>query len=327
MRKYILLILGVFVFGVATAVVHVDVKGAVWVQNSQVRYMECVLDGTGGNPGQYRVLVPWVMRWALDRMGESVRWSIDLVLLVRMVSQVLLFGGLALYLTAFGITTERVLVGMSVFASAMMNGVRYSDLSFATYLDVAFYLLVTWMVLRRLYLWTLPLVVLAGLNRETSGLLPFVVLAASLWDTERRGEIFGVALGCMAIWCAEFVALRMVFGPQALQSGYNGTVFPNLWRHNMTHPLGWMILLLTLGMLPGWTAWRWRFLPEKLRLIFWAVVPVWVVLHTLGGNYVEARLFLVPQVLVFLPAFLLTFGKGKQELALLKLVNIKEKLR
>jgi hypothetical protein len=29
---------------------------------------------------------------------------------------------------------------------------------------------------------------------------------------------------------------------------------------------------------------------------------------TLGANFVEARIFLVPQVMVFLPAFLLTFG-------------------
>jgi hypothetical protein len=247
------------------------------------------------------------MQWVLDGDPDVV-WSLDLAIVVRVIQQVLVFLAFGLYLSALGIGLERILVGMSVLAMGMMNGIRWADLSFSTYTDVAFYLLAGWAVVSGRYIWTLPVIALAGLNRETSVLIPFCVLAALAWDWDRRGEILGVALAGMALWCVEFVGLRLLFSPQMPDPGYNGLSFPHLWKHNLTHPLGWMVLILTLGLFPAWTAWRWKVLDVKLRWMFWALVPAWVLAMTLGANFVEARIFLVPQVMVFLPAFLLTFG-------------------
>jgi hypothetical protein len=250
------------------------------------------------------------MQWVLDG-DPNVVWSLDLVIVVRVIQQVLVFLAFGLYLSALGIGLERILVGMSVLAMGMINGIRWADLSFSTYTDVAFYLLAGWMILRGRYIWTLPVIALAGLNRETSVLIPFCVLSALAWDGDRSWEILGVAMAGMAIWCVEFVSLRLLFGPQLPDPGYNGLSFPHLWRHNLTHPLGWMVLVLTLGVFPAWTAWKWRVLDKRIKWMFWALVPAWVLAMTLGANFVEARVFLVPQVMVFLPAFLTTFLKGK----------------
>lgn len=290
--------------------VHIQFHGPDRVIDSQVQFHRKVIEGVAGNPNQYRMLVPWVMQWVLDGDPDVV-WSLDLAIVVRVVQQVLLFTAFGLYLSALRVKAEGVVIGMSVLAMGMMNGIRWADLSFSTYTDIAFFLLAGWAVISRRYIWTLPLMVLAGLNRETSILIPFCVLSALVWDGDRGGEIVGVALAGMAIWCVEFVALRWLFDPQVPNPGYNDLTFPFLWKHNLTHPLGWMVMILTLGLFPAWTVWKWKVLDVKLRWMFWVLVPAWVVAMTMGANFVEARVFLVPQTMVFIPAFLTTSLKGK----------------
>jgi hypothetical protein len=44
--------------------------------------------------------------------------------------------------------------------------------------------------------------------------------------------------------------------------------------------------------------------PLVLKRFAIALVPVWILVHFLGSVVSEARLFLVPQILVFIPLFL-----------------------
>jgi hypothetical protein len=323
----VVLILAVVVLGIATAIVHVDTRRATFCETNQPFYHFPVIEGKAGTPNQYRVLVPWIMQWFLERWyGRGTRvWSMDLAIGTRVVQQIIMFAVLALYLLAWKLKPEMVLGGMGFIASSMMNGVRYADLSYSTYTDIALYLVVALLILKRRYLWTLPVIVLGALNRETSGLMPVLVGSAWFFDKGLRREVILSALVGILLWGGIQLYLHKIFGFQAQNPGYNGMVFPNLWVHNLTHVLGWAIMLLTMGMLPFWAFARWKFLPEKLKIMTLALVPAWTVPHLLGGNFVEARIFLVPLLVCFLPAFLLVFGKGNTSLALLKILDKKGK--
>jgi hypothetical protein len=44
--------------------------------------------------------------------------------------------------------------------------------------------------------------------------------------------------------------------------------------------------------------------PRLIRSMFWLMIPVWCVVHLLGGALIETALFLVPFIMVVVPAAL-----------------------
>ena len=65
------------------------------------------------------------------------------------------------------------------------------------------------------------------------------------------------------------------------------------------------IPLLALLWFPQW--------PPLLRRFFWTMVPVWVMVHLFMATLAEARLFLVPQALIFIPAAFLVSSRDAAE--------------
>ena len=65
-----------------------------------------------------------------------------------------------------------------------------------------------------------------------------------------------------------------------------------------------MELFGTLGIIPLLDILSVRLWPVGLRAFFWAIVPVWLVVHSFVGVLAETRLLLVPFVLVLLPGAL-----------------------
>ena len=51
-----------------------------------------------------------------------------------------------------------------------------SDIQFNTFFDVTFYLLAGLCILQKRFVWIVPITLLAALNRETSGLIPFLLM-------------------------------------------------------------------------------------------------------------------------------------------------------
>ena len=51
-----------------------------------------------------------------------------------------------------------------------------------------------------------------------------------------------------------------------------------------------------------------RHWPLQLRVSFWTIVPLWLVVHSLAAVLAEARLLLLPQALVFIPGALFALG-------------------
>jgi hypothetical protein len=195
---------------------------------------------------------------------------------------------------------------MAILAWGMAASHYDSDLQFSTFFDVLFYLLAGLCVLHRKVWMVVPIMALAALNRETSGLIPFLVLFLPLATVPRSSirKYFWPFLGSISVYFLVFYILRMSFPSQDLVVPYGHRVGLDLVTHNLFRLVTWRQMIATLSVIPfvaliGYGKWR----PE-VRLFFWVIVPVWFVVHAFGSVMAETRLFLVPQALVFIPGAL-----------------------
>ena len=118
--------------------------------------------------------------------------------------------------------------------------------------------------------------------------------------------ILWIVVGCLALWLAIVGGLRVVYGmrPYIVPTAGVEPILP-LLTFNLTWWRTWVFLFATLGLLPLMALISWKAWPPPLRRFFWAVVPVWFPVHFALAHAPETRLFLVPQVLIFVPGALL----------------------
>jgi hypothetical protein len=101
------------------------------------------------------------------------------------------------------------------------------------------------------------------------------------------------------------VAVRAYFGYQPAVGIHGMTSPKDFFMFNITFFRMYPLLLGTLSVIPIVVMFNLGNLPAILRHWFWLIVPFWFLIHLAKGTAVETRLFLVPQVIIFLPAFLL----------------------
>ena len=308
-RIWVLVVAASLGFGLFTTYEHVFARGLAYFAEGADQYRNYVamMDGTAGNPVQYRVLAAW-LEWLLVHgfaaLGVPNHFTVAFIAL-RVLEDSAVFVLAYAYWRKLGLSLPHAFLGMSLLAWGMSYGHHNTDLRFDTYLDVAFYLAAALCLLYGRELWLLPLVGLAALNRETSGLIPFLLLAHA-WANDRltRREV-ALAAGALAIWAAVFVGLRLAYPPQRLivPDGASGLGWP-LFVFNATRYLTPLQLFAVLGIVPFLALAGWRHWPPVLRAFALALVPVWLVVHAFAAVVAEARLFLVPQALVFVPGAL-----------------------
>ncbi|MCS6906807.1 MAG: hypothetical protein RML93_02865 [Anaerolineales bacterium] len=302
--------------GLFTTSEYVRARGiAYFEQGEQLRRHRAVLEGRAGNPWQYRVLAPYlieqVMRLlALLRVPRPVAVAF---ISFRVLQDTAVLFLAFYYYRRLGLSFFHALVGMGLLAWSISYSHYGSDLQFSTFFDLIFFLIAGLCLLSR-RLWGVILVTfLAGLNRETSGLIPFLVLFHSVFAGNKRGawrEGLFVFFASFATYISVFVGLRLLFGRQALIVPYGHHPGADLLRFNLWRLITWRQLLATLNVVPIVAMLAYHRWPRSLRVFFWTVVPVWVIVHALGAVVAETRLFLVPQAMVFIPGAL--FGLGWQ---------------
>jgi hypothetical protein len=311
------LVIGSMVLGCALLLslftVFIQVKVAwpdYFVRGEQLRLHRAVLAGKAGNPWQYRVLPELCVEAAIRFIAKTglPRPTTIAFIAVRLLQNVLLFVLAFAYYRRLGLDFKLALVALSLLAYSMTHSLYDSDLQFNTYGDVTFYLAAGLIVLSRRYLWIVPLTCLAALNRETSGLMPFLVLAEALALRPRalpQTRLLLVAGTALAAYAIIFVVLRHIYGPQELITAYgNRPGLPTL-RYNLFRPQTWIQLFGTLGVFPILAVASIRQWSAALRGLFWVMVPIWCLVHPFTSIMAESRLFLVPMALVFLPGALL----------------------
>ena len=247
---------------------------------------------------------------AFARTVQFVMPSVDAVksfLILRFFQNIFIFILAGFYFKKLGIMNPWLrLSGIVILGFCMAHSVFASDLSVNTYFDIIFYLGAALLIFYEKYIWIIPLTFFASLNRETSALIPaMLVIPAFDWKKrtiDRKILIIGIAAG--VAYLIAFVGVRLYFGYQPSVGVKGLTTFSQFIYFNLTFKRMYLQMIGTLAILPIVTILFLGKLSPQLRIWFWIVVPIWFIVHMCYSAAVESRLFLVPQALIFVPAFL-----------------------
>jgi hypothetical protein len=219
------------------------------------------------------------------------------------------------YYRKFGLSFSYALIGMAILAWSISYSHYDSDLQFSTFFDISFYLLAGLYILQGRFVWLVPITLFAALNRETSGLIPFLLLSTSMFALPKGslGKVMPVFVAALATYATIFFGLRLIYGHRDLFIPYGHYPGFDLLQYNLSRAATWQRLIATLSIIPliaiiGYQKW-----PRQLRVFFWVIVPIWFTVHALGAVMAETRIFLVPQALVFIPGALLSLAQQKKE--------------
>lgn len=280
--------------------------GLSFLSDVQLARHTAVLTGQAPNPWQYRILSEWAAE-AMIRLYQL--FAIPNAFIPAFITFRLLQNA-AIFLLAFAlykkITNSNLLalLAILILASSMKNAFYDNDLSFNTYFDVIFYLLAALLLLARNYYAVVVVMIFAALNRETSGLIPFLMAAAILDEPQpllKKGWLVLLSAGIFAI---SFIGLRILFTDRPLYIPYKHPPGFPLLLYNLTRQFSWDQLFATLGLIPliglvYYFAW-----PRLWQRFFLILVPIWFAIHLFASVIDETRLFLVPQALIFIPGLL-----------------------
>ena len=261
-----------------------------------------VLQGVAGNPTQFRPLPEWI--WDSLIRVQTARGSGDPIytslLVLRYAQNLLLFMLAYCYYRVLGLHIFAALLGIAVLSIIGAASVYLNWLRLSSNLDVSFYLLAGILILRRHDIWIIPLAMLASLNREGSGFIPFMLLTARIPELMRASTrtrtltIVGLAI---AGWFSVYVAMRVLYPPQALVTD----LFDAAIKLNLGRETSWMNIFGTFGVLPLVALLGMRTWPHLLRIWFWLIVPLWIVVHVLASLINETVLFFEPTALLLIP--------------------------
>jgi hypothetical protein len=311
-----LLIIGAILLSAIMIKLQVDgiVGGIATLNTEQLERHVDVLRGTAPDPWQYRVLSEWIAEVFVRVFGflprpEAVVFGF---LSLRMLQNVATFALAYLLYKRLGGSFLLGMLGIVLLASSMKNALFESDLSFNTYFDLLFYLMAVVFILDDMYLWIIPLMFFAALNRETSGLIPFLLLYSALIDRgSDRSRKITVAIVTFAIWVLIFFGLRLLCPDRPIFIPYDHAPGYPLLIYNLTRSVTWTELFHALGVIPFagllvFFAWH-----SDWKGYFFIMVPAWLLIHSFASVMAETRLFLVPQAIVFIPGviFLLSHLK------------------
>ncbi len=282
--------------------------GEEFLLNDQLARHYRVMDGTAIDPWQYRVLSELVVAGALRaarwlRLSEPV---LTAFVAVRLAQNLVVFLLAAFYWRRLGVERLMLLVALAALAWGITYSGYASDLAFSTYSDLIFYLVCAILILEGRHGWVLPVVILAALNRETAGLIPALVLATGVGRSggrvilERRR--LAIAAAGFALYLACYGGLRLALGPRDMMRPYGHQAGLDMLWFNLTSVKTYLFGFSMMSVVPFIAFFYWRSWPDVLRRFFWALVPAWLGVHLLFGALQEARLLLVPHVLILMPA-------------------------
>ena len=311
----------IVLFSILTVYVQVQVLDKPFMayleQGLQIQRHNDVLQGSAPNPWQYRVLADYLVE-GMIQLFKSLNISHPIgsaFIAFRFIQNVLIFWLAYLYYRKLNLSPAHALIGMAILAWGITYANYDSDLQFNTYFDMLFYLLAAWLILAKRPWWMIPLMVLAALNRETSGLIPFLALALLLpWSADANNrKIILPAVASLVIFAVIFAGLRLLYPNQPISVPHGQHMGLELLRYNLFRTLTWTQLFATVSIVPALALLAYKKWPAALRVFFWVMVPIWMLIHPFTSVMAETRVFLVPQVLIFIPGalFLLNDSSAK----------------
>lgn len=239
-------------------------------------------------PGVYRLLHP-----ALDNLFAPNAKPITLLwvdLFLQAVCVALTVPLLHTWLRRW-LNPDRALLGVMIFGVVYLMAYHYYYRSISTALEILF-VVTALCLLNRSWLWLIPLLILASLNRETSLLLPILYAA---WHGRVKWREAGALL---LIWGAITAGIHLVIGSFPHQLGLVGTLEYNLG--NLPDALIANLLLLPLAWL---VVAGYRAADVRLKRFVW-VVAVYVLAIAVGGALNETQRLILPVLPLLIPVML-----------------------
>lgn len=305
----ILIVLLAIVLAILTVKLQLDsLDGGAdgFIHGTQWTRHEAVLQGHAPNPWQYRVFSEYlaegfVRLFQLLKVQDAIGFGFISLRVLQNMAVFLLAYALYRKISASKVIS---LMGMLLLASSMKNAFYDNDLSFNTYFDLIFYLLAVILILNQKYYWVILVTALAALNRETSGLIPFLALAAGVNERLPLHKKLLPFLLSAAVFALVFFWLHALYPNRPLYIPYGQVPGYPMLIYNVARSFTWDQLFYTLGLIPAiglLFIFNW---PRLWRRFFLIMCPAWFALHFVLSIAGETRLFLVPQAVIFIPGIL-----------------------
>jgi hypothetical protein len=278
------------------------------IQSIQLKRHYDVLNGTAANPWQYRILSEWIVEFFLRSIDTNNITSVTLVLgFLRFFQNLVILILTYQYFSRLKISKSSAVYGVILLAVSMLHVFYDSDLSFNTYFDVIFYLAGIIMILDAHFSWLPILMVFATLNRETSGMIPVVLIFYSIQNINmlyrKKAILFGL-IGLL-IWGLVSLLLRLYYSNVPLYK-IGGILSPGLEyiQYNLSVPQLPILLFQTFGILPFVGLLQYKKWHALVRTSVIILAPIWLIVHFFTGVWAETRIFLVLLVIVIIPTVL-----------------------
>ena len=314
-----ILIVVAVLLSIATTYAQVDDISYRFIKVQQEKVHDQMVDGVAGNPWQYRIFADWMIEQVIQltyKIGIVVPKA-SVFIAFRFIQCLLIFLAAGIYYRKLGLPLFTNLIGLSLLSWGMSTSLYNSDLAFNNFFDIAFYLLAAITIMDRKFFWIPILIILAAFNRETSALIPFMLIGHAYFDGRDDKPLKPAAIYTvisLIIFTAIFFGLRAYYGEQQFLTADGFYPGLGLLKLNLIRVVTWEQLLLTLGIIPFLAVLVYRAWPKTLKIYFWVVVPAWITIHFLASLVAESRLLLVPQALVFIPGALFgIIGMARQQ--------------
>ncbi len=318
--KVLLVLLALLLAAVTVRLQLESLNGGIsYLHGEQLLRHNNVLSGQAQDPWQYRifseVVVEGLIR-ALRLLPVADPIDTGFIALRFLQNTAIFLLAFALYFRISGSRTMGIFA-ILLLASCMKNAFYDNDLSFNTYFDVIFYIGAVWLLLDRHYFWVVLLTIVAALNRETSGLIPLLLLA-KIWDEELPWhKKYLPPMLSLAVFAIVFFGLRSLTPGRPLYIPYGIIPGYPMLIYNITRALTWEQLFHTLGLLPLIGLSFFFVWPRLWQRFFLILGPLWFGVHFLLSVAAETRLFLVPLTIIFIPGILFGFNYLQDHLAVI----------
>jgi hypothetical protein len=251
----------------------------------------------------------------LSSNPEFIKYTI-VFLAFRFLQDVLILWLAFRYFSLFIRNKFLVLFALMIVPVLMGNAVMDSDLAFNSYMDVILYLSAGIVIIKGYNGWWIVLLTLIGaFNRETSLLIPVLYFTSKIDWNQWKNPIKLVKNNSSVILHTSIASLSFIIIFIGIRA-YYGYEPQTEWRV----PAGFQMLKLNLlssvsiktynemygvfGFLPIWCLLIFKTMPKNLQLFFIVLIPIWFGVHLISVVAYQSRLFLVPTLLVLLPAVL-----------------------
>ncbi len=257
-----------------------------------------VVNGTGGDLSQYRILSPYLAIGVQTLLGEAF----PPFQLLRFAQMVIISILAYAYYERLGLRPVTRLLGICLIAgivSLSLGVLGPSTFSLDRFDDTIFYLIAGLLVLYGQEGWIPPLMVLAVANRETSVFMPTLILARYGWQSRKA---VATALVAWAVAAVVYLGIHTYYGPRPrVEDSYWGTA---MVMRSLGMPGQVAFFFAAISLLPALALLTLRDVDPFLRRLFWYVVPLWFAIHIWAARLGEGLMYLAPLTLIIVPLVL-----------------------